>query len=133
MGKLIRVPLLLLTAAGLIPAQQDTPAPQLQRQEQRQQRLDEIKERLKLTPEQEEQVRPILAGEFAQFKEVRDKHKGSDMSRREKRKMGRELKSIRDDADEKLKKILSKQQMEELKTIRKEMREQMKQQRANNQ
>ena len=40
--------------------------------EQARQRLEQIKERLKLTPEQVEQVRPILADEVQKLKALRE-------------------------------------------------------------
>jgi hypothetical protein len=91
--------------------------------DQARQRLEQIKERLKLTPEQVEQVRPILADEVEKLKALREK--GSGGSRRDRLKMGREFKRIQDDADERLKKVLSKDQMNELKKIRDERREQL--------
>ncbi len=94
-----------------------------QRAERAQQRLQQVKERLNLTPEQIEQVRPVFIEEVQQMKAVREKYGAGDMNRRTKLKMGRELRGIRDNADEKLRTILSKQQMEELKKMRKEWRE----------
>jgi periplasmic protein CpxP/Spy len=91
--------------------------------DQARQRLEQIKERLKLTPEQVEQVRPILADEVEKLKVLREKNSGG--SRRDRRKMAREFKGIQDDADDRLKKVLSKEQMNELKKIRDERRQQL--------
>jgi hypothetical protein len=91
--------------------------------EQVRQRLEEIKERLQLTPEQIAQVRPILVDELQQFRKVQQKYNSSDQSRRERLKTARELRDIRSAADDKLQKILSKKQMEELKKIREELRQ----------
>jgi hypothetical protein len=104
-------------------AQQQQQPPQAQT-DRAKQRLQEIKERLQITPEQMEQLRPVLLDEFQKMKAVRDKYGDGNQRRREKMKMARELKSIQNDTDEKLKTILSKQQMEELKKLREEWREQ---------
>jgi ABC-type transporter MlaC component len=119
---------LVLAASAAAPAMQDSGAAQ-QRKEQAQQRLQQIQDRLKLTPEQIEQVRPVFADEMRQLKQVRDKYAG-DQGRRSRLKMGREVRGIRNASDEKLKKILSKQQMDELKKLREEWREQMRERRS---
>lgn len=99
-----------------------------QASEQFQQRLQKIKERLELTPEQAEQIRPVLMEEIEQLKAVRDKYSGVQ-SRRRRLKMARELRDIRNSTDKKLKTILSKKQMDELKKIRAESREQFRERR----
>jgi periplasmic protein CpxP/Spy len=91
--------------------------------EQTRQRIEQIKERLKLTPEQVEQVRPILADEMQKLKALRESNSGG--GRRDRRKMAREFKRIQGDADDQLKKVLSKEQMQELKTLRDEWRQQL--------
>ncbi|MGJ5817472.1 hypothetical protein [Paludibaculum fermentans] len=106
-----------------LPAQQDSTAQQ-QKMERAQERLQQIKDRLKLTPEQSEQVRPIVTEEFQQLKAIRDKHSG-DSNRRGKLKMAREMRDVQSDTDKKLGKVLSKEQMEELKKMREEWRQQM--------
>jgi hypothetical protein len=95
-----------------------------QRKEQFQERLQKIKERLALTPEQVEQVRPVLTEEMQELKAVREKYSGGQ-SRRSRLQMGRELRDIRNSTDDKLRTILSKKQMDELKRIREESREQL--------
>ncbi len=94
-----------------------------QRGEKMQQRLQQVKERLNLTPEQIEQVRPVFMDEMQQMKAVRDKYGTENQNRRTKFKMARELRGIRENADQKLQTILSKQQIAELKKMRKEWRE----------
>jgi hypothetical protein len=102
---------------------------QQQQMERAKQRLQEVKDRLQLTPEQTDQIRPILMEEFQKLKAMRDKYGDGDgngsQRPRTRMKMGRELKSIQSETDDKLRTILSKQQMEELKKIREEWREQM--------
>jgi hypothetical protein len=112
---------LILTGALLSPGYaQENAAPQ--RSEQFQQRLQQFKERLHLRPEQIEQVRPILVEEAQKMKEVRDRHAG-EQNRRARLGMARELKGIQGSADDKLKKVLDKEQMKELKKMREEARE----------
>lgn len=105
------------------------PAAAVQSQEpgaQIQQRLEAIKERLALTPDQIERVRPVLAEEAKKLRALRDKYaSGEGQSRRSRRSMARELRDIRSDADEQLKRILSRQQMDELKDIREEWRQEL--------
>jgi len=69
-------------------------------------------------------VRPIITEEFQKLKAIRDKHSG-DSNRRGKLKMAREMRDVQSDADAKLSKVLSKTQMEELKKMREEWRQQM--------
>ncbi|QOY88479.1 hypothetical protein [Paludibaculum fermentans] len=114
---------LLALCAGALPAQQE-PTAQQEKRERAQERLQQIKDRLKLTPEQSEQVRPIVTEEFQRLKEIRDKHSG-DSNRRGKMKMAREMRDVQSDADSKLSKVLSKTQMDELKKMRAEWRQQM--------
>jgi hypothetical protein len=100
-----------------------------ERSEQALERVEKMKERLHLTPEQLEQVRPVIAEQAEKFKAVRDKYSGQD-SRRSRRKMARELRDIRNETDEKLENILSKQQMDELKKMREEAREEFRDRRG---
>lgn len=116
---------LLMMAAGPVWARQDGGTSQ--HKEQIQQRLDDIKERLALTPEQIEQIRPVLEDELRKAQAVRQKYSGSTQSRRARMKMARELKDIRASADERLRTILTKQQMDELKKIGAERRTQLRQ------
>jgi hypothetical protein len=118
-----------LLGAGLAAAQEPAAsAPQTQTQtEQARERLQQIKDRLQLTPEQTEQVRPVFVEEIQQLKAVRDKYKtdGGDQNRRTKMKMAREMRGIQQATDDKLKKVLTSQQMDEMKKIRDEWRQQM--------
>jgi hypothetical protein len=111
---------LLAWAAPALAAQDEAAQ---QKMQQLQQRLQEYKERLNLTPEQVEQVRPVMVEELQQFKAVRDKYAGNQ-SRRSRFKMVRDLRDIRHATDQKLEKILSKEQMAELQKIREEQRHQ---------
>lgn len=107
-------------------ARQDSGASQ--QKERIEQRIDDLKERLALTPEQIEQIRPVLEDELRKAQAVRQKYSGSTQSRRTRLKMARELKEIQSSADDRLRKILTKEQMNELKKIREERRAQLRQQ-----
>jgi hypothetical protein len=106
--------------AGQAPASQASP-----QAEQLQERLQELEARLSLTPEQKERLRPVLAEELQRLKALREKSQGGVAGRRKRRKLARELREIQSDADRKLKAILSEAQMAELKKIREERRQQI--------
>lgn len=114
---------LLLIGAAPAWARQQSGADQ--QREEVQQRLERIKERLALTPQQVEQMRPVLEDEVRRLKAVREKYDGSGQSRRARREIARELRDIRSAADERLQKILTEQQMAEMKKIREERRAQL--------
>jgi hypothetical protein len=117
------VTLTLIWPAVLLPAPAQQDGTRQQTLEQVRQRLEEIKDRLQLTPEQIEKVRPILVDELQQLRSVQQKYNSSDQNRRTRLKMARELRDIRSSADDKLQKILSRKQMEELRQIREELRQ----------
>lgn len=87
------------------------------------QRLREVEDHLSLTPEQAEQVGPVIAGMLLSMKDVRDDYGFEGQGRRSRRRMARELRAIRSYADERLKLFLSRAQIEELKSIRKDWRD----------
>ncbi len=89
------------------------------------QRLAQITDRLQLTPEQVAQVQPVLADEMQKLKALRDKSDAGGQGRRGRLKLARELRDIQDKSDEQLKKILTKPQMAEMKKIREERRQQL--------
>lgn len=122
MKKLILI--LTLLSIGSIPTRAQTAQEAPAVPDQARERLEQIKERLKLTPEQVEQARPILMEEVQKLKALRDSNPGGG-SRRDRLKMAREFKRIQDDADDRLKKVLTKDQMNELKKMREERRQQM--------
>jgi periplasmic protein CpxP/Spy len=125
---IIILTLLLIGSVSGRPAAQQPSAPAAP--EQARQRVEQLKERLKLTPEQVEQVRPILADEVQKLKALREANSGG--GRRDRRKMAREFKRIQGETDDQLKKVLSQEQMKELKTLRDEWRQQMRDRVAQN-
>jgi Spy/CpxP family protein refolding chaperone len=114
--------LVLLCAAPALSGQDPTVP---QQTDQVRQRLEEITQRLALTPDQIAQMRPIFEEEMRKLKALREKHNADGQNRRSKVKMARELRDIQRAADEQFKKILSRQQMDEMKKIRDERREQL--------
>jgi CubicO group peptidase (beta-lactamase class C family) len=96
--------------------------------EKAQERLKEIEERLALTPDQKEQLRPVLVDELQQLKALREKHQDDDggrASRRDRRKMAKDFRHVQSETDKKLRAILSETQMAEMKKIREEWRQQL--------
>jgi hypothetical protein len=93
-------------------------------------RIDQVRARLELTPQQVEQIRPILRDEFFKFRDVQDKYDGQDQNARTRLRMARELKDIQDETDDRLKKILTKKQMSELEKIREENRKELRESRG---
>jgi len=93
-------------------------------------RIDQVRSRLELTPQQVEQIRPILRDEFFKLRDLQDKYDDKDQNARTRLRMARELKDIQNDADDRLKKILTKKQMTELKKIREENREELRESRG---
>jgi hypothetical protein len=115
--------ILILIALAAAAFAQTTPEPAQPRA-----RLDEIQQRLNLTPEQTEQIRPILADEMKQLRALREKSQ-AEQNRRARLQLARQARSIREEADEKLKKILTKPQMDELAKIRDERRDDLRERR----
>ncbi len=104
----------------------ETPAqPPAVSPEQIQQQVSEIKARLNLTEEQEQQIKPLVQEEAQKLKAIKAKY-GDDTSRRAKRKMLGEAKSVQQDFEGKLSKILNKDQMKVWKDMQKERRAKIK-------
>ena len=99
--------------------------------------LQQTKQRLNLTDEQVAEMRPILKTSLEETKEVLDKH-GIDLSIpkeqrarpafREMRKIGKDLKVVRESTTAKLAEVLSEEQLDTYKEIQDERRKQMREQ-----
>ncbi len=87
--------------------------------------ITEAKARLKLTPEQEAELKPLIEERTAKLKAIRDKHAGDD-SRRAKRAMYNEARPVMDDYQEKVRAILTDEQEAEWEKMRAEARERLK-------
>jgi hypothetical protein len=122
MKKVMATIAVLMLAAAPMGASQDVSQPKV---DQARQRLAQIQDRLQLTPEQVEQVRPVIADEMQKLTVLRDKYNAGGQSRRSRLKLARELRDIQNASDDQLRKILSKPQMEEMEKIREERRQQL--------
>lgn len=87
--------------------------------------IEEAKARLKLTPEQEAQLKPLIEERTARLKAIRDKHAGDD-SRRARREMYREARPVAEDYQAKVRAILDDEQEAEWDRMRAEARERLK-------
>lgn len=94
------------------------------------QRIEQAKARLNLTPEQEAQLRPAMEERARRMKEIRDKHAG-DTSHKARREMLREARPVQEEYEAKVKAILTEPQFEEWEQMRKEARQQMREQYGN--
>jgi hypothetical protein len=89
------------------------------------QRFREVETRLALAPEQIDQVRPILIGTIEVMKAVRGDYVRAEGSPSTRRRLARELRAIEAHADARLRRILTWDQMEELRTIRRQWRDEV--------
>lgn len=87
--------------------------------------IEEARARLKLTPEQEAQIKPAMEERAAKLKAIRDKYAGED-SRRAKRDMYREARPVMDEYQAKVRAILDDEQLAEWEKMRAEARERLK-------
>jgi Spy/CpxP family protein refolding chaperone len=90
--------------------------------ERAQERLALLKERLKLTPEQEAKIRPILEEEAAKLKDLRAQRDaaGATQDRRERIK---QVRAIQQETQDRVNPILTPEQQAEWTKLRDEMRE----------
>ena len=93
-----------------------------QRQQAAELKIEELKERLKLTPEQEQRLAPLVQDRNAKLKALRERS-GEAPSRRERRAMLKEAREIQEDFVEQVEPILTKEQLKEWEAIRAELRE----------
>ena len=85
--------------------------------------FEKLKERLNLTDEQEEEIRPIIEQKHLKQKEIFQKYQGR--SKEERQAMWGELQEVQNNTQEQLHEILSEEQIEEYKKIREEKKEHM--------
>lgn len=93
-----------------------------QRQQAAELKIEELKQRLKLTPEQEQRLAPLVQDRNAKLKALRERS-GEAPSRRERRAMLKEAREIQEDFVEQVEPILTKEQLKEWEAIRTELRE----------
>ena len=95
-------------------------------------RVEEFKTRLDLTPDQVERIRPILAESMEQIgaalKEAgvdSDGGGASELSRRKRIRLGRTIRGLQEEVGERMSEVLSDAQMEEYKKMQEERREEL--------
>lgn len=96
-------------------------------------RLADWKARMNLSPEQVQQIRPIVVEELKEVAPIALRYDPNDHRPRTKIQMARELKKIRDKADKQLKPILTGAQWDTLQEIRKETKDDIKEERKEKQ
>jgi len=89
--------------------------------------IEEAKARLKLSPEQETQLKPLVQDRNQKLKAIRDKYAG-DKSRRAKRAMFKEAQPIVDNYQARVRTILDDPQEAEWEKMRAEAKERLKEQ-----
>lgn len=90
-------------------------------------RVEELQQRLQLTDEQRDKIRPILEQEANRLRDIRAKYEGKT-GRRDRLRLARELRDVQQDIEKKVNPILTKAQREEWKKLREERREQLREQ-----
>lgn len=114
-----RIALIGALAAGCLLAQSAPPF-----EDRLNQRMQQLKDQLQVTPEQADQIRPLFVDELRQLKAMLDKYGDPrSASLLTKRKMRLESKSIQERTDDQLKTILSKQQMKDFERLREQRRQ----------
>jgi hypothetical protein len=89
--------------------------------------VEEARARLKLTPEQEAQLKPLVQERNQALKAIRDKYAGDD-SRRARRAMFKEAQPVVENYQARVRTILDDAQVAEWEKMRAEARERLKQQ-----
>jgi hypothetical protein len=84
-------------------------------------KIQELRDRLALTPEQEQKLAPLLEERNTKLRNLFSRS-GADASRREKRAMLSEARSIQDDFNRQIEPILTPDQRREWEAFRKEAR-----------
>lgn len=116
----ILIGVLAISLGTTVPASAEHPQRDPQRAERVQQRIQEVENRLALTSDQAERVRPVLADMLEIRRAVQDDYASRDQGRNSRRRMARELRAIQLHADAWLERFLSSAQLDELRTIRRE-------------
>ncbi len=92
--------------------------------------MEEAKARLKLTPDQEVQLKPVIEERTVKLKAIREKHAG-DSSRSAKRAMFKEARPVMDEYQQNVRAILTDEQETEWEKMRDEARKRLKEQYRN--
>ena len=81
-------------------------------------------ERLKLSEEQKQQLRPVVEEHVAKANAIRDKYP-PESSRKQKRQMFEEMRAVREDYDGKVRAVLTEEQRQEWEKMRSERHDRM--------
>jgi len=125
------IPLTLMLLASQLAYAQADPSPETiaERRELLIDNMEQIRIRLRLSDEQDEQMRVILKGNVEKTRAVMQEHDivpGAELSFSQKTSLARDLRPIKKESEKKLKAILSSDQMKEFKKIRKEALDEIK-------
>jgi len=90
-----------------------------------QEKIQEAVTRLKLTPAQQEKLKPVFQARMEKLKAIRDRH-GGDTSRRARREMLKEAQPVQKEYEAQVEAVLDASQLAEWKKMRAEAREQIK-------
>ena len=88
-------------------------------------RMANLKTRLQLTDPQVEQLKPVVQEEVQKMKAITQKYEG-DTSHASRHEMAKEIEPVRKNFNERIEKILDKDQMKEWNKIKKEREEEVK-------
>ena len=97
---------------------------QAERREAVKQRIAEMKERLQLTPQQEQTIRPLVEAHVAKLREVRSSL-GEQPTRDQKRDAARKVHELSAEFSKQVQAQLTPEQQEEWKKLREENRDQL--------
>ena len=131
MRKLVAVNVMLALAASAVIVSLLTPiavAGEMSKDDV-QARLAAMKEKLKLTPDQEEKIKPLLQAQAEKLKGIHDKYLNKTDDASKKAKMD-EVRAAKRDLHDKLGGILSKEQMADWEKMRDESAQKMKEKHA---
>lgn len=95
-------------------------------------RIEEFQTRLGLTDEQLEEMRPVIARNFEKTLQAFDEAGlepggggASSLGRRDRIRLGRQIRDIQDETDKKIRDILTDEQMDQYEEIQEERREEL--------
>ena len=86
--------------------------------------MEKAAERLKLSDEQKQQLRPLIEEHVAKAKAIRDKYP-AEISREQKQQMFDEMRAVREDYDGKVRAVLTEEQRQEWEKMRSERHDRM--------
>ena len=107
-------------------------SPAADRSGQVSERIEQLKARLKLTPEEVDKLKPIVQEEVKEMRSVRDRM-GADTSRRGKATMLREMQAVQKKYEPQIGAVLTPEQKQEWKQIKEERKQKLQEERKKRQ